>query len=95
MTRLTATASKTTLLMDIQHRVESIRRLCTQHPRAARALEMANGIAPLGLTADASRALATMRWQKAEIERLENIIEEIETAAAKAAHRADCMREIA
>lgn len=55
---------------------DSIRLLQAAHPRAERAVAMAEGITPPGLSPDSKRAIETIRWLEAEVSRLEQLLQE-------------------
>ena len=61
----------------IDHHQASIRLLQDAHPRAVRAMNMAEGISPPMLTPDTTRAITTLRWLQAEVSRLEKQLQEV------------------
>lgn len=80
---------------EIERSQESCRRLRQAHPRAERLAEIADGITPLEVSDDCRRAVTTIRYHMARIEQLEEQVRLLNQAAASAAHRDACMREIA
>lgn len=64
---------------------DSIRLLTDAHPRAAKASLMAEGITPLQLGDDARRAVATIRYHRDRIQRLQAWLDQIDHYAARGA----------
>lgn len=90
----TQTKEEREIIADIEHRRQSIRLLSNRHPRAARALTMAEGIEPIGLGDDARRAIKTIREQQQTIAEQEAILNQIRTGKLAAKHRAECLQEL-
>lgn len=82
------------ILLDIKHRRESIRLITSYFPRAARAVTMADGIEPIGLTADERRAIKTLRELHKSIASQEAILNQIRTGKLAAKHQAECLKEL-
>lgn len=88
------TSEERQIIADIQHRLQSIRLISSCHPRAARAVDMADGIEPIGLTGDERRAINTIRELQKSIAKQEALLNQIRTGQLAEEHRAECLREL-
>lgn len=70
---------------EIARSQDSIRLLTDAHPRAAKTSLRADGITTLELGDDARRAVATIRYHRDRIQRLQALLDQIDHTGARAA----------